>query len=75
MKKNTLKLVQLALLSGLIILLQLYVSIPLPGSLTLSLVLVPIVSAFTQKTRPAGIEEKFSCYDQTVVTKSKVSLG
>ena len=42
-KKNTLKLVQLALLSGLIILLQLYVSIPLPGSLTLSLVLVPIV--------------------------------
>ena len=42
-KKNTLKLVQLALLSGLIILLQLYFVIPLPGSLTLSLVLVPIV--------------------------------
>ena len=39
------------------------------------LVLVPIVSAFTQKTRPAGIEEKFSCFDQTVVTKSKGSLG
>ena len=39
------------------------------------LVLVPIVSAFTQKTLPYGIEEKFSCYDQTVVTSSKVSLG
>jgi SSS family solute:Na+ symporter len=39
------------------------------------LILVPIVSAFTQKTLPQGIEEKFSCYDQTVVTKSKVSLG
>ncbi len=42
-KKNTLKLVQLAILSGLIILLQLYFVIPLPGTLTLSLVLVPIV--------------------------------
>lgn len=42
-KKNTLKLVQLGLLSGLIILLQMYLVIPLPGSLTLSLVLVPIV--------------------------------
>ena len=39
------------------------------------LVLVPIVSLFTQKTLPGGIEEKFSCYDTTVVTKSKVSLG
>ena len=42
-KEKTLRLVQLGLLSGLIILLQLYVVIPLPGSLTLSLVLVPIV--------------------------------
>lgn len=40
---KTLRLVQLGLLSGLIILLQLYFVIPLPGSLTLSLVLVPIV--------------------------------
>ena len=39
------------------------------------LVLVPIVSLFTQKTLPDGIEEKFSCYEQTVVTKQKVSLG
>lgn len=42
-KAKTLRLVQLGLLSGLIILLQLYFVIPLPGSLTLSLVLVPIV--------------------------------
>ena len=42
-KDKTLRLVQLGLLSGLIILLQMYFVIPLPGSLTLSLVLVPIV--------------------------------
>ena len=42
-KEKTTKLVQLALLSGLIILLQTVFIIPLPGSLTLSLVLVPIV--------------------------------
>ena len=42
-KQNTVKLAQLALLSGLIILLQTVFIIPLPGSLTLSLVLVPIV--------------------------------
>ena len=42
-KAKTMKLVQLALLSGLIILLQTVFIIPLPGSLTLSLVLVPIV--------------------------------
>ena len=42
-KANTLRLVQLGLLSGLIILLQTIFIIPLPGSLTLSLVLVPIV--------------------------------
>ena len=42
-KSKTLRLVQLGLLSGLIILLQTVFIIPLPGSLTLSLVLVPIV--------------------------------
>ncbi len=42
-KQNILRLVQLGLLSGLIILLQTVFVIPLPGSLTLSLVLVPIV--------------------------------
>ncbi|MBQ7088306.1 MAG: ECF transporter S component [Clostridia bacterium] len=42
-KQNILRLVQLGLLSGLILLLQTVFVIPLPGSLTLSLVLVPIV--------------------------------
>lgn len=42
-KTKTLRLVQMGLLSGLIILLQMYVVIYLPGGLTLSLVLVPIV--------------------------------
>ena len=39
------------------------------------LVLVPVISAFTQKTLPENIEEKFSCYDHTVVTSKKDSLG
>ena len=42
-KQTILRLVQLGLLSGLIILLQTVIVIPMPGSLTLSLVLVPIV--------------------------------
>ena len=42
-KQSVLRLVQLGLLSGLIILLQTVFVITLPGSLTLSLVLVPIV--------------------------------
>lgn len=42
-KDSILRLVQLGLLSGLIILMQTVFIIPLPGSLTLSLVLVPIV--------------------------------
>ena len=39
------------------------------------LILVPIVSLFTQKTLPRNIEEKFSCYDVQVVTNIKDSLG
>ena len=39
------------------------------------LILVPLVSIFTQKTLPENVEEKFSCYNQTVVTSQKVSLG
>lgn len=42
-KQNILRLVQLGLLSGLIILLQTVIIIPMPGTLSLSLVLVPIV--------------------------------
>lgn len=39
------------------------------------LILVPIISLFTQKTKPQQIEEKFSCYEETVVTNKKDSLG
>jgi len=74
-KEKTLRLVQLGLLSGLIILLQMYFVIPLPGSLTLSLVLVPIVSLLTQKTKPSDVDSMFSCYDKEVVTDVTDSLG
>lgn len=53
-KNKTLRLVQMGLLSGLIILLQMYVVIPLPGSLTLSLVLVPIVVGAVLYGKNAG---------------------
>lgn len=39
------------------------------------LILVPIVSLLTQKTLPKNIDGKFSCYDATVVTNVKNSLG
>ncbi len=39
------------------------------------LILVPIVSLFTQKTLPENVDEKFSCYDVQVVTNKKDSLG
>lgn len=39
------------------------------------LVIVPIVSLLTKKTKPQDVEEKFSCYDVEVVTNKKDSLG
>ncbi len=39
------------------------------------LILVPIVSLFTQKTKPDNTEEIFSCYEESVVTNKKDSLG
>ena len=39
------------------------------------LILIPIVSAVTQKTLPQNIEEKFSCYEVQVITNKKDSLG
>ena len=39
------------------------------------LILLPVVSLLTKKTLPEGIDEKFSCYDKTVVTNQKTSLG
>lgn len=38
------------------------------------LILVPIVSLLTKKTLPNSIEEKFDCYNATVVTSIKNSL-
>lgn len=42
-QEKTLRMVELALLAAIIIVLQMFINIPLPGGLTLSLVLVPIV--------------------------------
>lgn len=39
------------------------------------LILVPIVSLFTQKTRPKNVDKIFECYNATVVTNIKDSLG
>ena len=39
------------------------------------LLLVPIVSAFTKKTLPQNVQDKFDCYNATVVTNKKDSLG
>ena len=39
------------------------------------LILVPVVSLFTQKTCPTNVDEKFACYDTPVITNQKTSLG
>lgn len=39
------------------------------------LILVPVISIFTQKTLPQNVEEKFICYEQKVITNKKSSLG
>ena len=39
------------------------------------LIHVPVVSLLTQKTLPANVDEKFSCYDATVITNVTNSLG
>lgn len=39
------------------------------------LILVPVVSAFTQKSKPTDVDEKFACYDDPVVTTKKDSIG
>lgn len=44
-------------------------------AMLLSLIIVPVVSLFTQSTKPAHIEEKFSCYDRTVQVHAKTVLS
>ena len=39
------------------------------------LILVPIVSLLTQKTKPADVDAMFSCYDKEIVTDVTDSLG
>ena len=39
------------------------------------LVIVPVVSLLTQKSKPAGVDEMFSCYDANVTVPAKESLG
>ncbi|MEE1219454.1 MAG: sodium:solute symporter [Ruminococcus sp.] len=39
------------------------------------LILVPIVSLFTQNTLPRNVKAKFECYDEKVVTTKNDSLG
>ena len=39
------------------------------------LVIVPVVSLLTKSTKPATVEEKFSCYDQTKTVEVTDSLG
>ena len=39
------------------------------------LVIVPVVSLLTQKTKPSGVDEMFACYDANVTVPAKESLG
>lgn len=44
-------------------------------AMLLGLVLVPAVSMLTQKSKPDGVDEMFTCYDEKVISKAKKSLG
>ena len=39
------------------------------------LVIVPVVSLVTQKTKPEGVDAMFSCYNESVTVQAKESLG
>ncbi len=39
------------------------------------LIIVPLVSLFTQKSKPSNVEEKFAGYDKTVTVTAKQDLG
>ena len=38
------------------------------------LVLVPVISLLTQKTRPEGVEEQFACYEEKITVSAKRAL-
>ena len=43
-------------------------------AMVFGLIIVPIVSLLTQKTKPQDIEEKFACYDTQIVVRAKRAL-
>ena len=44
-------------------------------SMLSSLIIVPLVSLISGKTRPAGVEQMFSCYDTNVTVQAKNVLA
>ena len=44
-------------------------------AMLLSLVLVPLVSILTQGSKPADVEQMFTCYDRTITVHAKTALG
>jgi len=44
-------------------------------AMLLGLTIVPIVSMLTQKSKPDGVDEMFTCYEEKVVSLAKESLG
>ena len=44
-------------------------------SMLSSLIIVPVVSLISAKTRPAGVDQMFSCYDTTVTVQAKNVLA
>ena len=44
-------------------------------AMLLSLVLVPLVSILTQGSKPAEVEQMFTCYDRTITVHAKTALG
>jgi SSS family solute:Na+ symporter len=39
-----------------------------------SLIIVPVVSLISAKTRPAGVDKMFSCYNTTVTVNTTEAL-
>ncbi len=44
-------------------------------AMLLGLIMVPIVSLLTQKTKPQNVEEKFAGYDKSITVSAKEDLG
>ena len=64
-----------ALFTAIVAVLQLVGAFIRFGPFSISLVLVPIVSLLTRGSKPADVEEKFACYNQTKTVDITDSLG